>query len=99
MIQELQEYWEAIAGSTAVASTLSYFGVSTFKRIGRLEVEKADRHEVTRLIDMIDKRLEKNNDDASQSRRELHAKFDDFAKTQAQINLDMARVAGRLNGK
>lgn len=94
-LTDISEYWEAITGSGIVATTLGYFGVSTVKRIDKLEHGKADRDELTRAMQLI----EKNNDEARQSRRELHQKLDKTIETQTQFNIEMAKYMGRINGK
>lgn len=99
MFQSLHEYWVELTAGGGIIGTAAAYVTAIVRKVGRIERDKADRTEVVRMFELMEQRIEKRDEEAKQSRRDLHKKFDDFAATQHEINRDMARVAGRVNGK
>lgn len=78
-------------------SLLSWVGVREVKRLDG----KADREELNRVLTLMEKRdseYREDQKDARQGRRELHQKFDALGERLSETNIQLARLAGRLNG-
>lgn len=102
MFDALQAYWETIVGSTVVAAFLSWFGIDTLKTVRRLDRVKVDRNEFDKVITLMHQRDDQYREDqkeAREGRRQLHQKFDAFAEKLNETNVQIARLAGRLNSK
>lgn len=102
MMEALQEYWHAITGSTVVASVIGWFGVDTIKTVRRMDREKADRSELHRFMDLMEQRdalYRKDQEKSSDSRGDMHKKIDGVIEKLNETNVQLARLAGRLNGE
>lgn len=73
--------------------------------VGRREVKridgKADRDQVERMLAMMERRDERYREDmtqASTKRGEMHKKIDGVIDKLNETNVQLARIAGRLNG-
>lgn len=94
----LSDWWAELTGGGVFATAASYVAVKV-RRIDKLEREKADRAELSRAIEAVEKRIERRDEDARQSRKEMYQKLDRFMENQNKFNQEMARVAGRVNGQ
>lgn len=83
----------------ALATVVSFLGIDVYRRVNALQKEKADRSEVSALVERLDRgheqllaRIDKANDDHSKRRDRLHEKIDGLAEA---VN----RLAGQREGK
>lgn len=79
--------------------------LSVLSWIGRREVRridgKADVEQLNRLITLMEKRDDQYREDqkeVSQGRRELHQKVEAVVEKLNETNVQLARLAGRMNG-